>query len=142
MRAARRLRSRFRRPVRLLRQAGSPIALSLCSIRIGARQNDCEECGGRQNRNSPEGVENQQILVARHQTIRTTSDGDFQQLVVVRIAADRHCARQFHLHGAEAQVGNERPASRIIHVLAEFRSREPLFQFVEQLPGNDQGRIV
>src|SRR5215467_1442663 len=79
---------------------------------------------GVRNWNSPEWAENQQILVARHQAICTTSDGGFQQLVVVRIATDRYCARQFHLHGAEAQIGDEPAAFRIIHILAEFRSRE------------------
>jgi len=73
--------------------------------------NDGEEPSRRQNWNSPEPVENQQILVARHQAICTTRDSNFQQLVVVRIATDRHCAQQFYLHGAQAQVGDERAAS-------------------------------
>ena len=109
---------------------------------VDALRNGCEKSGRRQNWNSLEWVENQQILVARHKAIGTTNDSDLQQLVVVGIATDLHQTRQFDLCGAETQVGHERPASRIIDVLIEFRPRQPRFQFFEQLPRDDQGRIV
>src|SRR5262249_4140036 len=65
--------------------------VGLCSVRrIDALRNGFKKAGRRQNWNSLEWVEDQQILVAGHQAICTTNDRDLQQLVVVRITTDRH----------------------------------------------------
>ena len=56
-------------------------------------------------------MEHQQIAVASYQAVGTPDDSGLQQLVIIRIATNRHRARQFHLDGAQAQLGDENPSS-------------------------------
>src|SRR6516164_6350586 len=61
-------------------------------IKLSRKRDKSQESVRCQNRNFPEWIKNQQILIACHNTIRSSDNSGFQQLVVVGITADPYHA--------------------------------------------------
>jgi len=96
---------------------------------------------GRNNRDSQKFDKTQKIIITRENQISTTADGRREDLVVVRIPAERSCeVRRLHAFD-QGRIAIEEISNRTASLqdrLQELRSAEHTCQLRKQWHGTDQ----
>jgi hypothetical protein len=112
-------------------------------LAVGGRgREEFEEDLRRQNGNTLKRAEGQQVGVAADEVSGAAADGQFDELVILRVATSGDLSRDFHPFGCPDQRGQKLPDIFVVHILAELLAAQDFIELVQHIKRQENLTVV